>query len=332
MAIRCPPPKRNHRLFPPPSIPTASFLASTTSALHPTSDHLTRFECLLDFALATMMIILDTDPGPTLSAHAKGVFHALRRRIDLLDTPAQAPSPCSPTPAPSVMPSTHATYAEAVHSSPDQTAPPKEAKPPVTHSSTPTPAPTTSTPSESDSLTPDLIFRVDTLPAPPSCRPYPAVYFEALAGKTASTALPPAPQQLATEAATTIWNTIQPLLRFPEPYDIPQINVGGGAWHSVIVHNTPLMPAIGEPGYSSDLPGLMTWLRASGVEATPMYYTFLRNKDGPQRPMTAPMRISFASQDDADHLVKHGAVINGSQCRVSHSKTKSRTARSTSPE
>ncbi|KAK6969270.1 hypothetical protein R3P38DRAFT_2814675 [Favolaschia claudopus] len=238
--------KAELQTVPPPSIPTASFLASTTSALHATSDHLTRFECLLDSAaLATMMIILDTDPGPTLSAHAKGVFHALRRRIDLLDTPAQAPSPCtsSPTPAPSVIPSAHATYAEAVHSSPDQTAPPKEAKPPITHSSTPTPAPTASTPLETNSLTPDLIFRVDTLPAPPSCRPYPAVCFEALAGKTASTALPlrlnsirwthggnlavnfvkdrTFTRRLATEAATTIWNTIQPLLRFPEPYDIP---------------------------------------------------------------------------------------------------------------
>ncbi|KAK6981450.1 hypothetical protein R3P38DRAFT_3463820, partial [Favolaschia claudopus] len=199
---------------------------------------------------------------------------------------------------------------------------------------------------------PDIIFRLDQLPTPPPSQPRPVVCFNALVSEPDIVSLPLRLDSLrwtrggnlavnfvhnakfsreqALAVAPAYWRVIRPLLRLPKHCDLPRIDLGG-AWHSIVVHNAPLTPFSGEPGHHIEFPALDTWMDASGLHGTvPLDCALLCNDtDLRKRPMTVAMRLSFALQSEADHLVKHGVVVHGSRCRASHYKAKPRPARST---
>ncbi|KAJ7933715.1 hypothetical protein B0H13DRAFT_1855960 [Mycena leptocephala] len=52
----------------------------------------------------------------------------------------------------------------------------------------------------------------------------------------------------ALDQAPAIWKVARPLLRLPKQYACPRVD-RGGSWHSVVVHDVPVLPRPDGPGY-----------------------------------------------------------------------------------
>ncbi|KAJ7936424.1 hypothetical protein B0H13DRAFT_2303825 [Mycena leptocephala] len=246
----------------------AGWLPSTDPSTDHLSAHYHRLEFLLDSALAALTLILDNATTPTFTDHTTDVLRALyRRTMPTCPSPIPA-SPDDPTPSPT--PPKSATYADAVMSTaPDHAEKPTEADSDITK------------PTEnraSHRAVPDLIFRLDLLPSAPSVRPHPTALFKALAAEPATTrfrlggvrwtqngnltinfmdnAYRP---ESALDQAPAIWKVVRPLLRLPKQYACPRVD-RGGSWHSVVVHDVPVLPRPDGPGYDPHSESASEWL------------------------------------------------------------------------
>ncbi|KAJ7848523.1 hypothetical protein B0H13DRAFT_2361834 [Mycena leptocephala] len=267
----------------------------------PSTDHLSahyhRLEFLLDSALAALKLILDNATTPTFTDHTTDVLRALyRRAMPTCPSPIPA-SPDDPTPSPT--PPKSAMYADAVMSTaPDHAEKPTEADSDITK------------PTEnraSHRAVPDLIFRLDLLPSAPSVRPHPTALFKALAAEPATTrfrlggvrwtqngnltinfmdnAYRP---ESALDQAPAIWKVVRPLLRLPKQYACPRVD-RGGSWHSVIVHDVPVLPRPDGPGYDPHSESASEWLYRGGFQGQAEHFSLF----------TAP---SFMALDAAFHI------------------------------
>ncbi|KAF8144899.1 hypothetical protein K438DRAFT_1873013, partial [Mycena galopus ATCC 62051] len=120
----------------------------------------------------------------------------------------------------------------------------------------------------------------------------------------------------AKKRAWTIWDHVCPLLNFPKNCD-PNMAITldtGEPWHNIVIHSVPLPGAVvdGPP-----LPNIFSWLRHCGVAREIKTVSFMCSDDDLGKCDRAPLRASLSSQGDADMLVRSGALILGSQCRVS---------------
>ncbi|KAJ7892908.1 hypothetical protein B0H14DRAFT_3681401 [Mycena olivaceomarginata] len=303
------------------------------------SAHHDRLESLLDSALATMTLILDIATTPTFSAHTTDVLRALCQRTIVATCPSPNPDP-NPLPHASTIPSTPtkiATYAGAVTATPDHTGTGAD-------EASMTKAAKRDRAQSSASSAPDLIFRIDSLPSAPTVRPHPTALFPALAAKPVTPDLCVAGVRWtqngnltinftrtstytadgAMEHAPAIWGIIRPHLRLPKHCPIPRID-RGGPWHSVLVHDVPVLPLPGEPGYDPDPVNLHQWLHKGGFCGQIEHVSILCSDEALLSRKTVPFRLSLASRADAEFLVKNGALLFGSRCRVSHYVAKPRT-------
>ncbi|KAJ7347918.1 hypothetical protein DFH08DRAFT_808697 [Mycena albidolilacea] len=229
----------------------------------------------------------------------------------------------SPSPSPSPPPPKTATYAEAV-AAPDLVATPTadadectstNPLPPAKHANAHTP-------------TPDLVFRLDgpshVLPAT-AIRPHPARLFlniRSALGDLRLAGICWTPkgnltfafhhdQNFTAEKAMSkvpaIWNLVQPLLELPKHWD---------PWHNVVIHGVPILPSPSAGPVDNVGPTEM-WLRESGVRGVVEEVSVLCNDADLATRETTPLRISLSSKDDADLLLRTGALVFGSRCCIS---------------
>ncbi|KAJ7698454.1 hypothetical protein B0H16DRAFT_1484434 [Mycena metata] len=288
------------------------------------SAHYHRLESLLDSALATLMIILDTAHTPTFTDHTSQVLQALARR-----TPMPLPCPPtltpSPTPPPDASPSTPtkvraATYVQAVaedHVQPPNTEPISimavETKVEGVHEqiamlSVPPPC----------RPPPDLIFRFNLNTDAPQIHPHPSVLFAALNEPISAAGLLLDGIQWTQIGNLTLhfmhspaFTPDSPLLRLSKQHPPPRVD-HGDRWHSVVVHNVPVPLMRTKPDFDDGIGGVAEWLHRGGFNGTMEGIKVLVNEsDGSPPKKQVPLRISVASKGDADFLVKNGALIFG---------------------
>lgn len=121
----------------------------------------------------------------------------------------------------------------------------------------------------------------------------------------------------AMKHAPAIWGLIRPHLRLPKHSPTPRID-HGGSWHSVVIHDVPVLPRPGEFGYEPDHTTAFQWLYRGGFRGQVEHLSILCSDEALLSRKTVPFRASLASRADAEFLVKNGALIFGSRCRVSH--------------
>ncbi|KAJ7886589.1 hypothetical protein B0H14DRAFT_2563267 [Mycena olivaceomarginata] len=112
-----------------------------------------------------------------------------------------------------------------------------------------------------------------------------------------------------------IWAAIRPLLGFAKNHECPRVDAGG-AWHSVIIHDVPLIKDELPRGTPSLNIG--EWLKMGGLQGSVEAVSILCKEEDQEKRETVPCRISLQSKTDADFLVENGALLFGSRCRVSH--------------
>ncbi|KAJ6528063.1 hypothetical protein B0H19DRAFT_1195008, partial [Mycena capillaripes] len=327
-----------HVLAPPAPSPTPQ---PTSGGWQPSTDltsaHHLRLESLLDSALAALTLILDTATpiaSPTFTDHTTEVLRALCRRI-LVASPRQGtmtvPTDTTPTPIPTLTPAKIATYAEIVtDTATDRAETPTEAKPIIADQCQ-------SRPTAKFRLKADLIFRLDLEKPGPSTQPHPTALFIALMKSPDVARLHPDGVRWtrngnlainfmhddkytaakAMECAPAIWVAIQPLLRFPKRHPCPRVD-HGGSWHPVVIHDVPVLPQEGEPGYNDFVGRYDEWLLKGGFTGNVEAASVMGGNDIPLTKKRVPFRVALASRADAEYLVQNGALIFGSRCRVSH--------------
>ncbi|KAJ7841783.1 hypothetical protein B0H14DRAFT_2586670 [Mycena olivaceomarginata] len=123
--------------------------------------------------------------------------------------------------------------------------------------------------------------------------------------------------------APAIWGLIRPHLRLPKHCPIPRID-HGGLWHYVVIHGIPTLPQRGEFGYEPDHVTAYQWLSRGGFRGRVEHLSILCSDEVLGSRKTVPVRVSLASRAEAEFLVKNGALIFGSRCRVSHYVAKPR--------
>ncbi|KAJ7607758.1 hypothetical protein FB45DRAFT_1011248 [Roridomyces roridus] len=309
------------------------------------SAHYSRLESLLDSALATLTLIHDHDPiaaPPLLNGHMIAVLQALCRHAPIpvpFDTDAAAPAPLPTTPPALTRPP--ATYASATGSTAADsfvTTPEDDVKP----ASTPPP------PAGRLAQAPDLVYRLDALAnfIPVASRPAPAHIFLHIRNKKESIigALHLASVRWTAKGNLTfafirddnyteeqvqkcepaIWKYLHPLLKLPKCYAAGIRVDTGKPWHTVVVHNVPISLSQTKPAGAvpSDKRGealyaVHSWLTHSGVKGSIQGVSLLCSDADITKRETASLRVSLASSSDALFLVQNGAVVLGSQCRVS---------------
>ncbi|KAJ7790817.1 hypothetical protein B0H14DRAFT_2937897 [Mycena olivaceomarginata] len=289
------------------------------------SAHHDRLESLLDSALATMTLILDIATTPTFSAHTTDVLRALCQRTIVATCPSPNPDP-NPLPHASPVPSTPtkiATYADAVTATPDHTGTGAD-------EASMTKAAKRDRAQSSASSAPDLIFRIDSLPSAPTVRPHPTALFLALAAKPVAPDLCVAGVRWtqngnltinfarngtytadgAMEHAPAIWGIIRPHLRLPKHCPYPSDRPRG----IMALCSGPRCPCLATP-----------WRARGGFCGQVEHISILCSDEALLSRKTVPFRLSLASRADAELLVKNGALLFGSRCRVSHYVAKPRT-------
>ncbi|KAF8146917.1 hypothetical protein K438DRAFT_1868260 [Mycena galopus ATCC 62051] len=300
------------------------------------SAHHDRLKSLLDSALATMTLILDTATTPYFSAHTTDVLRALYQCTIVATCPSPIPSP-TPAPTSKPRPSTPTkitTYADAVTVTPDHTGAGVD-------KANMTKAAGHSREQSSASLAPDLIFRIDSLPSVPTIRPHPNTLFPTLTAKPAAPDICMAgvwwtqngnltinfvhndkyTAEGAMKHAPAIWGLIKPHLRLPKHCPTPRID-HGGSWHSVVIHAVPTLPQPSKFGYERDHVTAYQWLSRGGFRGQVKHLSMCSDEELSRK--TVPVRVSLASRAEAEFLVKNGALIFGSRCRVSHYVAKPR--------
>ncbi|KAJ7336208.1 hypothetical protein DFH08DRAFT_965103 [Mycena albidolilacea] len=304
--------------------------------LDPLSAHYFRLESLLDSALATLTLIRDYAPTtdlPTLTDHMTEVLRALCR----LD-PLPAPCPATPTTTPMVTPSPSppppsktATYAEAV-AAPDPVATPTA----DADETTPTNPSPHSERVKTHTPTPDLVFRLNspsyTLP-PITSRPHPAQLFFDISGSpilgdlsltsirwTSKGNLTLAfhhGQNFTAEEAMNkvpaIWDFVRPLLKLPKHCACPRVD-RGEPWHNVVIHG---VPTAGDAHRKDSIGSPEEWLQENRIHGTVVGVSVMGGDVGHLTRGATPLRVSLSSKNDADLLVRNGALIYGAWCRVS---------------
>ncbi|KAJ7126586.1 hypothetical protein C8R43DRAFT_1134910 [Mycena crocata] len=295
--------------------------------------HYHRLESLLDSALATLTIIHCTAicTGPILNPHMTDVLKVLTR---LSAASASAPPPPTHSSAPDSIPSQSvktATYAQAVRTATDRAETPTEAKPNMAKQSTDPPlrSPTPTHPASK----PDLVFRFDTEPPRASPIPSPAALFKTIGVKSVLDRVTlngvwwtqkgnlalhlvglddePISADDALARAPAIWGAIRVLLGFSKAHPCPRVDTGV-PWHIVIARNVPIWDKITR-SYSP-----AEWLKGGGFQGKMEAFSFMCNRDDFMTKKFVPVRISLSSKADADILVQNGALLWGSQCKVSH--------------
>ncbi|KAF8198166.1 hypothetical protein K438DRAFT_701379 [Mycena galopus ATCC 62051] len=315
------------------------------------SVHYLRLEASLDSALAALTIIRDhvhTTTTPALSGHMIAVLQALCRHASVLaphHTPDTDPTPPPPPSLPST--TTPTTYAETMTgTATDPVAKPEEDRGEITMADAKPPAVTVVSPTPhlpKMQTRPDLIFRLDHLPRAVSAasRPSTARLFidirekaKSLLGDlhlasirwTAKGNLTFAflrdgkfTAEKAMKQAPMLWNFIRLTLRMPKHYS-PRVDAGD-SWHNVVIHAVPQSGPISD---SSDctvhewaLQGVDSWLRTSGVVGEIKEMSFMCKDTDLLTRNTAPLRVSLSSPSDADLLIRNGALVLGTRCRVS---------------
>ncbi|KAF7341032.1 hypothetical protein MSAN_02089000 [Mycena sanguinolenta] len=302
--------------------------------------HHYRLESLLDSALATVTLILDTATTTTFSAHTTDVLHALYQctmvATSRSPTPSPTPALVSAPPAPPTATKT-ATYADAVAATPDRAG--ANADKVNTTKMT--------KPGDRIGTAPDIVLRIDSLPSPLGVRPPPTALYATLANKPFEPDIQVAGVRWTRNgnltitfihddkymadgamdlASSALWKRIEPLLHLPKDCPVPRIDCGK-PWHSVVIHDAPmLLPD--EPRYE---PAYM-WLRRGGFRGNVMHVSYM----GKQAPLctgeTGTVRISLETRAEAEFLVRNGALVFGSRCWVSHfvAKPRDSSPRSTS--
>ncbi|KAJ7932245.1 hypothetical protein B0H13DRAFT_2307807 [Mycena leptocephala] len=130
------------------------------------------------------------------------------------------------------------------------------------------------------------------------------------------------PEEIMTQVPA-LWEVIRSRLQLPENSPCPRVD-NGSAWHSVVVHDVAratIRPSEEPLQCTSDL---QAWLQRGGFKGRLKSATRLSRNEGVMSRKTMPIRLSLASKADAEFLVKNGALIYGSRCRVSHYDAKQR--------
>ncbi|KAJ7892917.1 hypothetical protein B0H14DRAFT_3427838 [Mycena olivaceomarginata] len=237
----------------------------------------------------------------------------------------------SPSPSPSPPPPKTAMYAEAVAVSDPVATPTADADkrtstnplPPAKHVNAHTP-------------TPDLVFRLDgpshVLPAT-AIRPHPVQLFlniRSALGDLQLAGICWTPKgnltfafhhnqtftaEKAMSKVPAIWNLVRPLLKLPERCPCPWVDQGD-PWHNVVIHGVPILPSSSAGPVDNVGPAEM-WLRESRVRSVIKEVSVLCNDADLAIQETTPLRISLSSKDDTDLLLRTGALVFGSWCRIS---------------
>ncbi|KAJ7340009.1 hypothetical protein DFH08DRAFT_875920 [Mycena albidolilacea] len=191
---------------------------------------------------------------------------------------------------------------------------------------------------------PDLVFRFDLSPAAftPTVRPSPAQLFfditkKSVIGNLQLAGIRWTPRgnltfaflhdekftaEEARKQAPAIWNLIRPLLKQRKPSHCPRVD-GGNSWHNVVIHGVPVhvMPPNASNGFAtpqeSATVDIHDWLKKSGIDDCIQAMSFMCSDTDLAARETAPLRVSLLSKKDADSLVRNGALVLGSRCRVS---------------
>ncbi|KAJ6567157.1 hypothetical protein B0H19DRAFT_1067387 [Mycena capillaripes] len=241
------------------------------------------------------------------------VLRALCRRVLPTDPPPTPASQIDALESPKI-----ATYAQAAAcTAADHAEMPSEAEP---NTAKPLSSPSPSSPPSFDLWVPDV----------PAARPSPSTLFTAmqtspvLAGlaldgvrwsQNGNLAVNFAPNKTHTQKdaltrVPAIWGAIRPLLNLPRRHPCPRVD-SSERWHSVIVHDVPV-PPVGDSLSSGD------WLPRGGFVGTIEGTAVLCSDDALLSRKTVSYRLSLSSSAEAEFLVKHGALLFGSRCSVSH--------------
>ncbi|KAJ7743209.1 hypothetical protein B0H16DRAFT_1727934 [Mycena metata] len=314
---------------PPTPLSSQIPLSNSLGPFTALSAHHCHLESLLNSALATLMIILDATATPTVSDHTTEVLQALCRRT-LATAPADLlpPSTLSPADPPTQK---MATYADVTSTATRPIEPPSV----PTVSAPKTPRITRPPRNNDPNSVPDIVFRFDLHHMQPATRAHPSVLFDALSTDPNVRAdgvrwtrggnltvkyrdyqvdekhdqnpgLPDGYTQRNRLMAT--WLAVCPALGLPKsPDSIPRVD-HGIAWHSVVVHDVPAPQ-------NDDESDPHTWLRDGGFLGKIKGFARMCSD---RSQANIPFRISLAFKADADFLVKNGALMFGSRCRVSH--------------
>ncbi|KAJ6548351.1 hypothetical protein B0H19DRAFT_1265185 [Mycena capillaripes] len=111
----------------------------------------------------------------------------------------------------------------------------------------------------------------------------------------------------AMECAPAIWVAIQPLLRFPKRHPCPRVD-HGGSWHPVVIHDVPVLPQEGEPGYNDFVGRYDEWLLKGGFTGNVEAASVMGGNDIPLTKKRVPFRVALASRADAEYLVIQSTI------------------------
>ncbi|KAJ7122402.1 hypothetical protein C8R44DRAFT_736092 [Mycena epipterygia] len=263
---------------------------------------------------------------PPLSHHMTEVLRALCQHV--LPAPDMPKGP-SPTPS-TAREARTAMYAQAVNTATDHVGTPIEAKSDTTKqpsSHSPSLHPTSP---RLESTRPDLIFRFDLETRKP-WQTHPVTLFADIGPKTirdlhiggfrwtqgGNLAINFAPGYRCTTMSEfhaapvpAIWLAIRPLIGFRKHPECPHVD-GGSSWHSVAVHDVPLVRDT-QPRTSPS-----QWLSDGGFQGSLESLSILGSDETLKYSEVAPVRLAL-SRADAEFLVENGALLFGSRCRVSH--------------
>jgi hypothetical protein len=125
----------------------------------------------------------------------------------------------------------------------------------------------------------------------------------------------------AMKLAPTIWAFIRPQFKLPKNHPGPYVDYSGH-WHTVVIHAVPISPITHpnpESVYGPDnirvavVSAAQDWLYDVDIKEASLMCS---DADLLTR-QSAPLHLSLACREDANSLVQNGALVLGSQCRVS---------------